>query len=158
MGALKWGLRVLVFNCPQLPTVVIILQRKFPSQKGPKGHKSAQLQTIVRKLPRVALSPHLRAPIWTFPKYQRKLFLPKVFRESFMDVRSPKGLFSFGSGGEERLKEPPSIRHKVSTSTGKSGPKGLCCVLPDLRAQADLSLGCLLISRIAAGGSQQFES
>ena len=59
MGALKWELRVHVFSCPQLPTTVIILRRKFPSQKGPKGHKSAQLQTIVRELPRVALSPHL---------------------------------------------------------------------------------------------------
>ena len=51
MRALKWGLRVLVLHCLQSPTTVIILRRKFPSQKGPKGHKSAQLQTIVRALP-----------------------------------------------------------------------------------------------------------
>ena len=35
-GALKWGLRVLVLNCPQLPTCVVIWWRKFPLQKGPK--------------------------------------------------------------------------------------------------------------------------
>ena len=31
MGSLKWGLRVLVLNSPQLPTIVIILRRKFLS-------------------------------------------------------------------------------------------------------------------------------
>ena len=66
MGALIWGLRVLVLNCPQLPPAVIILQRKFRLQ-GPKGHTCAQLQTIVHELLRVALSPRLRAPVWTFP-------------------------------------------------------------------------------------------
>ena len=64
MGALKWGLRVLVRSCPPLPTSVIILRRRFPLQKV---SQKAQLQTIVHELQRVALRPHLRAPIWTLP-------------------------------------------------------------------------------------------
>ena len=55
-------LRVLVLSCPQLPTHVILLQRESFLQKGPKGHKCAQLQRIAHEL---QLSPHLRAPIWT---------------------------------------------------------------------------------------------
>ena len=65
MGALKWGLKVLVLNCAQLPTIVIILRRK-------SLYKSAQKATNVhncRRLCTSALSPHLRAPIWTFPKF-----------------------------------------------------------------------------------------
>ena len=58
-------LRLLVLNCPQLPTIVIIWRRRSPPQKGPKGHKNAQLQTIVHEWPRVTLSPHLRALIRT---------------------------------------------------------------------------------------------
>ena len=42
-GLSKWGLKVLVHNCPRLPTIVDILWRKFPLERGPKGHKSAQL-------------------------------------------------------------------------------------------------------------------
>ena len=37
------------------------------SLKVPKGHTCAQLQTSVHELQRMALSPHLRAPMWTFP-------------------------------------------------------------------------------------------
>ena len=33
-GALKWRLRVLVLNCPQLPTIVIIRRRIFPLTEG----------------------------------------------------------------------------------------------------------------------------
>ena len=29
-------LKVLVHNCPRLPTIVVILQRKFPLERGPK--------------------------------------------------------------------------------------------------------------------------
>ena len=48
MGALKWGLRILVLNCAQLPTSVVIAT-KIPLQKRPKGHKCAQLQTIAHE-------------------------------------------------------------------------------------------------------------
>ena len=63
MGALQMGaqgtrpqLSTIAFNCRHFAT-------KIPFTKG---HESAQLHTIVHKLPRVALSPHLRAPIWTW--------------------------------------------------------------------------------------------
>ena len=54
MGAPKWGLRVLVLNCAQLPTIVTILLRKFL-------YKSAQKATNVhncRLLCTSALSPY----------------------------------------------------------------------------------------------------
>ena len=36
-GLSKWGLKVLVNNCPRLPTIVVIfLRRKFPLERGPK--------------------------------------------------------------------------------------------------------------------------
>ena len=40
MEALKWGLRVLVLNCPHMPTIVVILQRKVPLRAGKKQHKN----------------------------------------------------------------------------------------------------------------------
>ena len=63
----RWGLslRVLVLKCPQLPSPVIVLRRRFSFwQKELKGHTCAQLQTIVYELQRVALSPHLDSPQW----------------------------------------------------------------------------------------------
>ena len=35
-GLSKWGLKALVHNCPQSPTIVVILQLKFPLERGPK--------------------------------------------------------------------------------------------------------------------------
>ena len=68
MGALKWGLKVVVHNCTRLPTLVIIFRdEKNPFTKGPEG---PQMCTIADDCARVAesgLKPHLRAPIWSFP-------------------------------------------------------------------------------------------
>ena len=35
-GLSKWGLKVLVHNCPRLPTIAIILRWKLPLERGPK--------------------------------------------------------------------------------------------------------------------------
>ena len=35
-GLSKWGLNVLVHKRPRLPTIVAILRRKFPLERGPK--------------------------------------------------------------------------------------------------------------------------
>ena len=54
-------------TCPQLSTIAHTcchFATKVPFSKGPKSHRSAQLQMIVHKLQRVALrleSPHLNA-------------------------------------------------------------------------------------------------
>ena len=50
-GLCKWGLSVLVHNCPRLPTLVVILWRKFPLEMGPERPQKC---TIVRKLQIVA--------------------------------------------------------------------------------------------------------
>ena len=38
-------------NCPRLPTIVVILRRKFRLETGPKGHKCAQLCANCREWP-----------------------------------------------------------------------------------------------------------
>ena len=43
-GKSKWGLKLPVHNCPRLPTIVVILRRKFLLERGPKVH------TICRQL------------------------------------------------------------------------------------------------------------
>ena len=55
-GLNKWGLKVLVHNCPRLPTIVVILRRKFPLERGPKVH------TIVDNCVPPFESPHLDVP------------------------------------------------------------------------------------------------
>ena len=50
----------------QLSTIVHNCRHFATKTPFTKGHESAQLRTIVHKLQGVALSPHLRAPIWTF--------------------------------------------------------------------------------------------
>ena len=50
-GLSKWGLKVLVRNCPRLPTNVVILWRKFPLQKATKAHNCARLCTNCREWP-----------------------------------------------------------------------------------------------------------
>ena len=59
-----WGLKVLVHNRPRLPTIVVILRRKFPLERGPKRRQKC---TIVDDCAHIAESrlkpPHLRAPI-----------------------------------------------------------------------------------------------
>ena len=62
MGALKWGLKVLVHNCPRSPTIDVILRRKFPLERGPNG---PQKRTIVDNCAQIAesgLKPPFESP------------------------------------------------------------------------------------------------
>ena len=66
-GLSKWGLKALVHNCPRLPTIVVILRRKFPLERGPKRPQKctivddcAQIAESGLKLP--FESPHLDFP------------------------------------------------------------------------------------------------
>ena len=52
-GLSKWGLKVLVHNCPRLPTIVVILRRKLPLERGPKR---PQKRTIVDDCAQIAES------------------------------------------------------------------------------------------------------
>ena len=45
-GVSKWGLKVLVHNCPRLPMIVVILQRKFPLERGPKGPQKCNCRRL----------------------------------------------------------------------------------------------------------------
>ena len=66
-GLDEWGLKALVHKFPRLPTIVAFCDESSPRSYCPKGHKCTQLQSIVHKSPIVAVSPHLRVPIDTFP-------------------------------------------------------------------------------------------
>ena len=63
-GLSKWGLKVLVRNCPWLPTIVAILQTKIPFTKGHEkctiAHGCAQIAGSGPKPP--LKSPHLDFP------------------------------------------------------------------------------------------------
>ena len=68
MGALKWELKVP--GCPQWYMIAYNCRhflRKFPFQKRPKGHKCAQLQTIVFEVAESDLKPPLESPHSDFP-------------------------------------------------------------------------------------------
>ena len=59
MGLSKW-LKVLVHICPRLPTIVVILWRKFPLGRGPqKPQKCTIVDDFVRKLRESGLKPQL---------------------------------------------------------------------------------------------------
>ena len=69
-GLNKWGLKVLVHNCPRLPTIVVILRRKFPLKKRPRSpQKCSIIDDCVHELQRVALSPHLDFPKSSLRKF-----------------------------------------------------------------------------------------
>ena len=62
MGALTWGLKVLVNTCPRLPQIVVILPQKFPLERLPKG---PQKRTIVDNCAHIAesgLKPPFESP------------------------------------------------------------------------------------------------
>ena len=80
----KWGLEVLAHNCPRLPTIVVILRRKFPLGGGPKGTIVDDRAQIAESGPKLPFeSPHFfilldfpecavpRAPNHKFPDLPR---------------------------------------------------------------------------------------
>ena len=68
MGALKWGLKVLVLDCPHLPAILIILRRNSLYKRAQKATKMYNCRRFWARVAQSGLeSPHLRAPIWNFP-------------------------------------------------------------------------------------------
>ena len=69
----------------------------IPSSTGgtsEKDHKCAQLQTIAPELQRVALRPHLRAPVWTFSNHMQGALNFRLIRKSILDNFMQTPLFS----------------------------------------------------------------
>ena len=63
----KWALKVLVLNCPRLPTIVVILRRQFLLESGPKRpqkvHNCRRLCTNCREWPETLLEPLFILPV-----------------------------------------------------------------------------------------------
>ena len=66
-GLSKWGLKVLVHNCPQLPTIVVILWRKFPSERGPKRPQKCTIVHDCAQIAESGLKPPFESPHLDFP-------------------------------------------------------------------------------------------
>ena len=66
-GLSKWGLKVLVHNCPRLPTIVVILWRKFPSERGPKRPQKCTIVHDCAQIAESGLKPPFESPHLDFP-------------------------------------------------------------------------------------------
>ena len=66
-GLSKWGLKVLVHNCPRLPTILSILRRKFPLERGPKGPRKCTTVDDCAQIAESGLKPPFKGPHLGFP-------------------------------------------------------------------------------------------
>ena len=69
-GKSKWGLKVLVHNCPRLPTIVVILQQKFPLERGPKGPQKCTIVDDCVQIAESGLKPSFESPHLDFPELE----------------------------------------------------------------------------------------
>ena len=67
-GLSKWGLKVLVHNCPRLPTIVVILRRKFPLERGPKRPQKCTIVDDCARIAESGLKPPFESPHLDFPE------------------------------------------------------------------------------------------
>ena len=67
----KGGLKVLVYNCPRLPTTVSILRRKLPL-KGPKGPQKCTIVDDCAQIAESGLKPPFESPHLDFPAKKKK--------------------------------------------------------------------------------------
>ena len=79
-GLSKWGLKVLVHNCPRLPTIVVILRRKFSLERGPKRPQKCTIVDDCVQIAESGLKPPFESPHLDFPEFSAFSNL-KVFRE-----------------------------------------------------------------------------
>ena len=66
-GLSKCGLKVLLQNCPSLPTIVVILRRKFPSERGPKRPQKCTIVNDCAQIAESGLQPPFESPDLDFP-------------------------------------------------------------------------------------------
>ena len=66
-GLSKWGLKALVHNCPRLPTIVVILRRKFPLERGPKRPQKCTIVDDCAQIAESGLKPPFESPHLDFP-------------------------------------------------------------------------------------------
>ena len=67
MGLSNWGLKVLVHNCPRCPTIVAILRRKFPLERGPKRPQKCTIVDDFVQTAESGLKPPFESPHVDFP-------------------------------------------------------------------------------------------
>ena len=75
-GLSKWGLKVLVHDCPRLPTIVVILRRKFPLERRPKRPQKCTIVDDCAQIAESGLKPPFESPHLDFP--DKKLQSQKI--------------------------------------------------------------------------------
>ena len=75
-GLSKWGLKVLVHHCPRLPTIVVVLRRKFPLERGPKRPQKCTIVDDCAQIAESGLKPPFESPHLDFP--ERRLYGSRV--------------------------------------------------------------------------------
>ena len=81
-GLSKWGLKVLVHNGTRLPTIVVILRRKFPLERGPKRpQKCTIVDDCVHRLSRFVLPVLCRMTPKFLLKFLRTFIAPCLVAE-----------------------------------------------------------------------------
>ena len=77
-GLSKWGLKVLVHNCPRLPTIVVILRRKFSSERGPKRPQKCTIVDDCAQIAESGLKPPFESPHLDFPDHRGPIFCGEI--------------------------------------------------------------------------------
>ena len=69
-GLSKWGLKVLVHNCPRLPTIVVILRPEFPLKRGPKRPQKCTIVDDCARIAESGLKPPFESPHLDVPDFR----------------------------------------------------------------------------------------
>ena len=93
------GRKALVHNCPRLPTIVVILWRKFPLERGPKRPQKCTIMDDCARMAGCGRRPPFESPHLDFPDFrgrlrQRKSTFKRIFVRTlvciFHDPRSDR--------------------------------------------------------------------
>ena len=74
-GLSKWGLKVLVHNCPRLTTIVVILWGKFPLERGPKRPQKCTIVDDCAQTAERGLKPPFESLHLDFPNLLQQMSL-----------------------------------------------------------------------------------
>ena len=124
-GLSKWGLKVLVHNCPRLPTIVVILCRKFPSEKGPKRPRKCTIVDDCAQIAESGFKPPFESPHLDFPEYVIRIVFVFWFREgirgAFWVLYSVEGARDCNNCGKEGHFQ--AMRANSATLSGSDLPE-----------------------------------
>ena len=90
-GLSQWELKVLVHIHPRLPTIVVILRRKFPLERGAKGPQKCTIVDDCAQIAESGLKPPFESPCLDSPNPRSLQEIALIFKVNGCDVyRSQK--------------------------------------------------------------------